>query len=69
MNYFRLIKIILGIMIRSIQRCFYVKTTEIHHSMWQIAAILESDFFFFFFFFSCCYDVIDISCNKILFGV
>ena len=37
--YFRLIKIIVGNMIRSTQMCFYVKTTGIHQSIWQTAAI------------------------------
>ena len=58
--YFRLIKIILGNMISIIQWFFYVNTTEIHQSIWQIAAILESGNVFY------CYDVIGISCNKIL---
>ena len=57
---FHLIKIILGNVICSIQRCFYVKTTKKYQSIWQTAAILESDIF------SCCYDVINISCNKVL---
>ena len=37
--YFGLIKIILGNMIRSIQRCFFVKTTQTHQLIWQIAGI------------------------------
>ena len=44
--YFRLIKIIFGNMIRSIQRRFYVKTTEINQSKWQVVVILESELFF-----------------------
>ena len=32
-----------GNMIRSIQRCFYAKTTERHQSIWQMTAILESE--------------------------
>ena len=43
--YFLLIKIIFGNMIRGIQRYFYVKTTEIHQSIWQIAAMLASEIF------------------------
>ena len=47
-------------MIRSIQRYFYVKTTEIQQTIWQTAAILDSENY------SCFHDVIDIFCNKIL---
>ena len=49
-----------GDMIRSIQRYFYVKTSEIQQTIWQTAAILDSENY------SCFYDVIDIFCNKIL---
>ena len=61
--YLSLINIFFGSMIRGIQRCFYVKMTDIQRSVWLTAAILDSIY-------SYVHDAIDISCNKfILWGL
>ena len=58
--YLSLIKLFFGSMIRSIQRWFYVEMTDIHRSIWQPPAILDSADL------SYVHDAIDISRNKFI---